>query len=182
MSSFSQLSVKLGLIILWCVTLFTPLVIGPTSLTYSSGDGWTIELMYMFIFGMYFPSGGGGQSGWFINPLYIPYVFMFLTFFIIYPVLVTKYCLNPTNQRGAIISGIISLAISLFAAGVSLPLEARLAGVYTGPLPFQFIIGLIVMQIVKRGITPPKDELLDTKPSWWKESQSEPIEDKHETD
>lgn len=173
MSSLGRWQVKLGIIILWCVTIFTPLVIGATVLTYSSGVGWEMDPMYMFLFGAYFPPGrGGGITGWVINPIYIPYVFISLLFFIIYPILVTKYCMRPTSQGWAIIAGLISLAISSFMTGFGIPLEARLNGIYAGPLPFQFIVGLVVMQIVKRGVEPPKEKLLDKK-QWWEEKETD---------
>ena len=62
MSSLGRWQVKLGIIILWCVTIFTPLVIGATVLTYSSGVGWEMDPMYMFLFGAYFPPGRGGGT------------------------------------------------------------------------------------------------------------------------
>jgi hypothetical protein len=142
-------------------------------LSYQSGSGWEIDPMYFFLFGAYNPPGGGEPSGWFIGPLYLVYIFMFLFFFIVYAVLVTNYCLKPNSQRGAIISGIVSLVITMFLFGLTIPFEARLAGIYAGPLPFQFIAGLVLMRIVKSGVEVPEDQLLEEKPSWWEEKQND---------
>jgi hypothetical protein len=177
MSSISRWQVKLGLILLWGITILTPLVLAPTSLTYGSDTGWQMDYMYMFIFGAYYPPGSADLSGWVINPMYLPYIFMLLLFFIIYPVLVTKYCLISTTQREAIIAGLISLAIPFLVVGISVPFEARLSGSYAGPLPLQFIMGLVVMQIVKRGIRSPKDDLLDEN-AWWEKNQTNSSVDK----
>ena len=173
MSSLNQWQVKLALLLFWCVTLLTPLVIGPTIISYRSSSGWQIEIMYMFLFGAYFPA-----VGWFIGPMYILYIVMFLLFFLIYALQVTFYCLNSTTQRWVIISGLLSLIIPLAVIGMSVPFAAYIGGAYAGPLPFQFILGLIVMRIVKAGIEVPKDELLEEKPSWWKKKQDDSVEDK----
>ena len=166
MSSITRWQVKLGLLLLWGITILTPLVIAPTSSTYGSNTGWQVTLAYLFLFGGYFPAYFPA-GGWFIGPMYVIYIVMFLLFFIIYALQVSKYCVRPTNQRWAIISGLLSLIIplSIFASGLIVPLEAYLSGIYTGPLPFQFILGLIIMQIANRGIKKPEDEFVEKKPS-----------------
>jgi hypothetical protein len=175
MSSISRWQVKLALTLFWCVTLFTPLVISSTVLSYSSGEGWTIDPMYMFIFGAYAPHGSSSLSGWFIGPMYLSVIFMALFFFIVFAALVTKYCFKPTTQRWAIAAGIISLANPIFLIGPMNPIDALLNGIYLGPLPFQFILGLIVMWIVKSGLEVPEDKMLEEKPSWWGEKQDKSL-------
>jgi len=175
MSSLDRWQVKIGLVIFWCITVLTPLVISPAILSYQSGQEWEMEPMYFFLFGAYNPPGGAEPSGWFIGPLYVIYIFMFLFFFIVYALLVTNYCMKPNSQRGPIVSGILSLAITTFLFGMSIPWDARLSGIYAGPLPFQFIAGLIMMKIVKAGIEVPKDELLEEKPSWWEENKDDSL-------
>jgi hypothetical protein len=165
MSSLSRWQVKLGLLVLWCVTFLTPLVIEPTSLSYQSEIGWEMAPMYFFLFGSYSPSGGPGPSGWMIGPMYVMIIVMLLLFFIIYALQVTYYCIKSVTQRWAIISGILSLAIPIFL-GLSVPFEARLSGIYAGPLPFQFILGLAVMRIAKGGIKKSEDELLEKTLPW----------------
>ena len=169
MSSGVRWQVKIGLVIFWCITVLTPLVISPAILSYQSGQGWEMVPMYFFLFAAY------GPSGWVIGPIYVIYIFMFLFFFIVYAALVTKYCVKPNSQRGPIVSGVISLAITTFLFGMTIPLDARLGGIYAGPLPFQFIAGLILMWIVKSGIEDPKDELLEEKPVWWENKQDDPL-------
>jgi len=170
MKSLHRLQVKLGLVLLWGITFFTPLVIAPSFL-FAIGSIMHPSPVYMFIFGLYYPPGSGSISGWISGPLLLLYIFTLLFFFLIYAVLVTRYCMNPTSQRGAIVTGLISLLIPfLMVGGISL-------GIYTGPVPVQFIVGLIVLQIVKRGIKSPKDELLDEK-TWWEENQSDSDVDK----
>ncbi|MHA1635452.1 MAG: hypothetical protein ACTSUZ_12935 [Candidatus Thorarchaeota archaeon] len=73
-----------------------------------------MEPMYFFLFGAYNPPGGVEPSGWIIGPLSLIYIFMFLFFFIVYAVLVTNYCMKPNSQRGSIVSGLLSLAITTF--------------------------------------------------------------------
>lgn len=175
MSSLDRWQVKIGLIVLWCITVLTPLVISPAVLTYRSGQGWEMEPMYFFLFGAYNPPGGAEPSGWIIDPSYFVYIFMFLFFFIVYAALVTNYCMKPHSQRGAIVSGLVSLAIATFFFGMMISFEARLAGIYAGPLPFQFIAGLIVMWIVKSGLEVPEDQLLEEKPSWWEEKKDDSV-------
>ena len=172
MSSLVRWQVKIGLVIFWCITVLTPLVISPAILSYQSGQGWEMEPMYFFLFAAY------GPSGWVTGPIYVIYIFMFLLFFIVYAALVTKYCMKPNSQRRPIVSGVISLAITTFLFGMTIPLNARLSGIYAGPLPFQFIAGLIVMWIVKSGLEVPEDQLLEEKPSWWEENQDVSLTDK----
>lgn len=172
MSSLSRWHVRIELILLWCTTLLTPLAIAPASITYVAGEGWSWEPIYFFIFGSYRAPGTGGPAGWSTGPQYMVPFFMFLCFFLIYALLVTHYCIRPSNRRGAIVIGLISLAIPMFLFGWMVSPEERLNGIYAGPLPFQFIIGLILMWVVKRGIKKPKDELLEERPPWWKESQN----------
>ncbi len=174
MISLSRWQVKIGLVLFWCVTIFTPLIIMPNSISFDSGNGWFIEPMYVFLFGTYNPPGGAEPSGWLTGPVYVLSGFMFLFLFIVYALLVTNYCNKPNTQRGPIVVGLISLLIPAFLAVMIVPFDAWQSGLYVGPLPFQFIIGLILMQVVKRGIEKPKDELLDKKSSWWKESQDNP--------
>ncbi len=175
MSSLSQWRVKLGLLLFWCVTFLTPLVIGPTFLSYESGIGWKMEPVYLFLFGAYIPPGTVEPFGWFIGPMFMIYIVMILLFFIIYALQVTYYCIKPTTQRWAIISGLLSLIIPLFEMGISVPFEAYVGGIYAGPLPFQFILGLVVMRIVKSGLAVPEYKLLEKKPSWWKKNQDDSL-------
>jgi len=126
--------------------------------------------VYMFIFGVYNPPGSGTTPGWVSGPLVPFYIFTLAFFFLIYAVLVTRYCMNPISQRGAIVAGLISLLIPFLLVG-SVSLE-----IYTGPVPVQFIVGLILLQIVKREIEPPKDKLLDKK-QWWDKKQTDEIVD-----
>jgi len=163
---------------LWCVTVLTPLVISPTSLSYQSGIGWEMEPTYFFLFGAYNPPGGTEPSGWILGSVYAMIIVMLLLFFIIYALQVTYYCIKPTTQRGAIVSGLLSLIIPIFVSGMSVPFEAYASGIYAGPLPFQFILGLVVMWMVKSGIERPKDELLEKKPSWWEKKQDDAVANK----
>lgn len=178
MSSLSRWQVKLGLLLFWGVTVLTPLVIGPTSLSYRSSSGWELEIMYLFLFGAYFPSGGVNSSGWFTGLMFVPYFIMFLLFFLIYALQVTYYCFKPTTQRWAIISGLLSLIIPLATVGISVPFGAYIGGVYAGPLPFQFILGLVVMRIVKTGIEKPEDGLVEEKTSWWEKYLDDSLSNK----
>ncbi len=173
MNSLDKWQVKFGLVLLWIITILTPLVILPTTLTYESNMGWEVDRMYLFIFGAYDPSGGSGRTGWIIDPMYLPYAAIFLLFFIIYALQVTSYCVSPTIKRWVIISGILSLLIPAILAGISYPFGAILDGSYAGPLPFQFIVGLIVMRLAKVGIKTPTDELLEEKPLWWEKDQTD---------
>ncbi|MDH4212996.1 MAG: hypothetical protein OEV85_03665 [Candidatus Thorarchaeota archaeon] len=178
MSSINRWQAKLGLLLLWCVTFLTPLVIGSISLSYQAGIGWEMEPIYYFLFGSYSPPGGAEPSGWMIGPMYVAVIFMLLLFFVIYALQVTYYCIKPTAQRWTIISGILSLVIPIFFLGISFPFEAYTSGIYAGPLPFQFILGLVVIRIVNVGIKKPEDELLEKKPPWWQKNQTDSDEDK----
>jgi hypothetical protein len=63
----------------------------------------------------------------------------------------------------------------MFFFGITVPLDARLSGIYAGPLPFQFIAGLVLMRIVKSGLEVPEDHLLEERPSWWERDQDDSI-------
>jgi hypothetical protein len=159
---------------MWVVTILTPLVIVPASLSYNIEYGWSFEPAYFFLFGFYNPPGGAEPSGWMTGPAYLAVVVFLLVFFIIYAFQVTLFSMRPRTQRWAIISGVLSLLIPGIITGFGVPVEANLAGagIYVGPLPFQFIIGLVVMRLAKSEQDIPERDLLEKKASWW-EKESE---------
>jgi hypothetical protein len=171
MSSLERWQVKLGLILLWGITILTPLVIFPISLSYQAGVGWEMEPIYCFLIGAYSPPGGAEPSGWIIGPMYLLVIMTLLFFFIVYALQVSIYCTKPTARRNAIIYGTISLAIPFIISGVLVPFDAIISGVYVGPLPYQFILGLIVMWMVKSGKEVPEDKLLDGGSSWLEKNE-----------
>jgi len=126
--------------------------------------------MYMFLFGAYDPSGGSGRTGWIIDPIYILYAMIFLLFFPIYALQVTIYCRTQNVKRWVIISGALSLLIPAVLVGISYPVGAILDGFYAGPLPFQFIMGLIVIWLAKTELEVPKGKQMEEKSPWWKEN------------
>ena len=158
---------------MWAVTILTPLVIFPASLSYDSGHGWSFEPMYFFLFGAYNPPGGSEPSGWMTGPAYLVAIVFLLVFFIIYAFQVTLYYMRPTVQRWAIVSGVLSLLIPSIFTGISVPLEAYLDGVYAGSLPFQFILGLLAMRLAKKEKESPEEGLLEEKTSWWEKKQND---------
>lgn len=172
MSSLNRWQVKLALVLLWGVTVVTPLAIFPASLSYDAGRGWQMDPMYFFLFGAYNPPGGSVPAGWMSGPVYLLVIMFLLSFFIIYVFQVTIYCMKPTTQRWAIISGLLSLVIPGIFTGISVPVEAIFDGVYVGSLPFQFILGLVVMRLAKSGKDEPESGLVEEKVTWW-EKESE---------
>ncbi|MBY8998210.1 MAG: hypothetical protein KGD60_10785 [Candidatus Thorarchaeota archaeon] len=167
MSSLNRWQVKFSLFLMWVVTIMTPLVIVPASLSYGSGYGWSFEPAYFFLFGSYNPPGGAEPSGWMTGPAYLAVVVFLLVFFIIYLFQVTLYCMKPTVQRWAIVSGVLSLLIPSAFTGITIPFDAYLGGVYVGSLPFQFILGLVVMRLAKSGKEEPESGLIKKKSAWW---------------
>jgi hypothetical protein len=148
----------------------SPLVILPVVIEYSSGVGWSAEPMYFFLFGAYNPPGGAEPSGWISGLNYLQVIMMLLLFFIIYAAQVTIYVRTPTTKRWAIVSGIVSLLIPYFFAGIifSTPIEVLLGagGVYVGPVPIQFVVGLLVMRISEKERVESVDDFLETDSSW----------------
>ena len=173
MSSLNRWKVKFALVLLWAVTLLTPLVILPSFISYDA-SGWIVEPVYFFLFGSYYPPGGYGPSGWITGPAYMSVIVFLLLFFIIYAFQVTIYYMKPITQRWAIISGLLSLSIPIIFTGISVPVEVILgsAGVYIGPLPFQFILGLVAMRLAKSMKEEPESNLIKEKSSLW-EKESE---------
>ncbi len=163
--------VKSVLVLMWVVTVLTPLAILPSGISGSDIYGWNVRVVYFFLFGAYYqPSLYSEPSGWMSGPSYIGAIVFLLQFFIIYAILVTLYCMKPKTRLWAIISGVLSLFIPGIFAGFGFSFLAT--GVYLGPLPFQFILGLIVMRLVKRGKEKTPFGLIDEKSSWWdKESK-----------
>ncbi len=162
--------VKFVLVLMWAVTVLLPLVILPSGISGSDRDGWNVNLVYFFLFGSYYqPSRYHEPSGWISGPGYLLVIVMLLLFFIIYAFQVTLYYMKPTTQRWAIISGVLSLLIPGLLGGMAVPVEA---GVYVGPLPFQFILGLVVMRLATSGNEEPESGLVKERFSWW-EKESE---------
>ena len=164
---------KLGLASMWFVTTLTPLVILPTTVIYDGGR-WSVEPTYYFLFGAYNPLGGADPSGWITGPIYVMALVTLLLFFIIYAFQVTLYTKETmTTRRWAIISGILSLLIPyaylgfLFHTDIEILLGA--GGVFIGPLPFQFALGLLVMGITGREDLESMDDFLENGNSWGNE-------------
>ncbi len=86
---------KFGLVLLWTVTVLTPLGILPHGGSYDGSD-WRVEVAYYFLFGAYYPpSRYSKPSGWIIGPAYLAVIVMLILFFITYAFQVTIYCINP---------------------------------------------------------------------------------------
>lgn len=161
-------------VLMWIVTVLTPLVILPHGSSYGGGI-WRVEVAYYFLFGAYFPPSRYSEpSGWIIGPSYLPVIVMLLVFFITYAIQVTIYCMNPKTQRWAIMSGVLSFLIPGLFTGFGIFGEANFVstGVYVGSLPFQFILGIVVMRLAK----PMKEKvpfgIIRENSSWWdKESE-----------
>ncbi len=66
-------------------------------------------------------------------------------------------------------SGVLSLFIPGLLTGFGISVEVNLVstGVYIGPLPFQLIIGLVVMRLAKSGKEEPESGLIKKKSAWW---------------
>ena len=83
MSSLNRWQVKSTLVLLWAVTVLTPLVILPHGISYD-GSVWSVEIVYYFLFGAYFPPSLYSEpSGWVSGPAYLVMVVFLLLFFII---------------------------------------------------------------------------------------------------
>ena len=161
--------VKSVLLLMWIVTVLTPLAILPSEISGSDMYGWHVRVVYYFLFGAYFqPSIYSEPSGWISGPSYLGAIVLLLPFFIIYAILVTLYCMKPRTQLWAIVSGVLSFVIPGIFAGFSF----LATGVYLGSLPFQFILGLVVMRLAKPGKEKTPFGLIKKKSSWWdKESE-----------
>jgi hypothetical protein len=158
-----------ALVLFWVVTILTPLAILPHGITYD-GNVWRIEGAYYYLFGAYFPPSPYSEtSGWISGPTYLVAIMMILLFFIIYAIQVTIYCFKPNRKRWAILCGLLSLFIPGVFAGFGILGEANIAsaGVYVGPLPFQFILGLFAMRLAKPEQAIPKREQSNKEYSWW---------------
>ncbi|MFW9805899.1 MAG: hypothetical protein ACFFFK_04160 [Candidatus Thorarchaeota archaeon] len=162
------------LVLLWIITTLTPLVILPHGITYSGGV-WRIDVAYYFLFGAYFPpSPYSDPSGWISGPNYLVIIMMILLFFIIYAIQVTIYCFKPKEQRWAILSGLLSLFIPGVFVGFGILNEVNIAsaGIYVGPLPFQFILGVFAMRLAKPDQAIP-ERAQPNKESTWLENEIE---------
>ncbi|NHI90110.1 MAG: hypothetical protein EAX87_11355 [Candidatus Thorarchaeota archaeon] len=152
---------------MWIVTILTPLVTFPSSFSYESHYGrdiWSVEPLYLFLFGAYDPSRGTTPSGWSTGPGYLVVVGLLLFFFIAYALLVTIYSIDPRNKRWVIAIGVLSLFIPYaFAGFIMIPIEILLGagGVFIGPLPFQFVLGLVSMKIAERKQEVLKDDSVE---------------------
>ena len=161
MSSFDRWQVKLSLVLFWAVILLIPQVILPYAISYHWEIGWNIERIYYYIFGTGIPEGviptwWGGLGFTYTIALTVA-----LFSNLVYAYLVTYYCIKQSYLRAAIITGFLSqlfpLIIVLYSL-YSLSPEVFTSGDYVGPLPFQFIVGLIAMWIVKSNSEVPRRE------------------------
>ena len=169
MISLSRWQLKLSLVSIWIVTILTPLVILPMSISYISQSdlsSWTVKPLYFFLFGAYDPSRSTTPSGWSTGPAYLVVVGLLLFFFIAYVLLVTIYSIDPRSKRWVIAIGVLSLFIPYaFTVIMGIPMEVLLGvgGVYIGPLPFQFLLGLVVMKIAERKQEVLKDDSVEER-------------------
>ncbi|MGY5860344.1 MAG: hypothetical protein RTU63_13320 [Candidatus Thorarchaeota archaeon] len=159
MSSLDRWQVKLCFVLFWAVTLLSPLAIIPMRISYHSGIGWNIDRIYYYIFGTsisesVIPTWWGG-----IGFTYTIALTIALFSGLIYAYLVTNYYMKQSYLRAAIITGFLGQLVSLMMvlySLYSLSPEVFTSGDYVGPLPFQFIAGLIVMWIVKSRVKLPE--------------------------
>jgi len=148
MSSLDGWKVKVSLILFWAVTILTPQIILPLTVSLQEGV-WNIDRIYYYIFGFSIPESVipywyGGLGLRYATALTIA---LFLS--LVYAVLVTYYCLKLSYLRATIITGLLSQIIPFMIVLYSLTPEAWTSGDYVGPLPFMFIVGLFVIWLVK---------------------------------
>ncbi len=95
-------------------------------------------------------------------------------FNILFAIMVTRFCMEKSSKRWTIFAGILSIIVPLLfmlPARLDQKYEFMLEGgflPYVGPIPFQFIIGLIIMRYAGPWkLTKPWEEEEKPHDDWW---------------
>ncbi|MFW9849177.1 MAG: hypothetical protein ACFFF4_08550 [Candidatus Thorarchaeota archaeon] len=151
------------------VTLFVPFGAAPGSSSYTSSVGWSISVTLFAILWVYRIPSSLEQGGFVFGPEYWNVSLIFAFPSMIFAFLVLLHVKGKISRGYTVLGGIFSL---IWPGGFMLVtgLYALLNGalVYIGPIPIQFLFGLILLRYYS-----PKEEksfpLISDESSWWNE-------------
>ena len=154
--------ISLALIIFWAVTLLIPLVLVPKS-TDSAPFAvlWTYE-----------PPDGMEPDGFITGPLHLFHSGAILIFNLLFAVQVTRYCRGPASLKGTVALGVASLLFpAILCLLIAWPAVVSGTQQYFGPLPHQFIWGILLVRSTnRRRETSTWNESKEKEP-WWKKDR-----------